>query len=79
VIWLAGQFVVNPGFEFGVVFRLSAGLGLGGITLHSALNQPLEAEIQLIEVGDLSADEVHVRLASEVDFVRSGVERIFFP
>lgn len=53
-------------------------LGLGGITLHSALNQPLEAEIQLIEVGDLSADEVRVRLGSETDFIRSGVERIFF-
>jgi pilus assembly protein FimV len=53
-------------------------LGLGGITLHSALNQPLEAEIQLIEVGELSADEVRVRLGSEADFVRAGVERIFF-
>lgn len=53
-------------------------LGLGGITLHSALNQPLEAEIQLVEVGDLSADEVRVRLGSEADFIRSGVERIFF-
>jgi pilus assembly protein FimV len=53
-------------------------LGLGGITLHSALNEPLDAEIQLIAVGDLSAEEVRVRLASEADFVRSGVERIFF-
>jgi pilus assembly protein FimV len=53
-------------------------LGLGGITLHSALNQPLEAEIQLLEAGGLSADDVRVRLASEADFARSGVERIFF-
>jgi pilus assembly protein FimV len=53
-------------------------LGLGSITLHSALNQPLEAEIQLLEAGGLSADDVRVRLASEADFARSGVERIFF-
>lgn len=53
-------------------------LGLGSISLHSALNQPLEADIQLLEVGDLSADEVRVRLASDADFQRSGVERIFF-
>jgi pilus assembly protein FimV len=53
-------------------------LGLGAISLHSALNEPLEADIQLLEVGDLSADEVRVRLASEADFLRSGVERIFF-
>lgn len=57
---------------------LAPALGLGAITLHSALNQPLEADIQLLEVGDLSADEVRVRLASEADFLRSGVERIFF-
>ncbi|MFZ3183466.1 MAG: FimV/HubP family polar landmark protein [Pseudomonas sp.] len=53
-------------------------LGLGAISLHSALNQPLEADIQLLEAGDLSADEVRVRLASDADFQRSGVERIFF-
>lgn len=53
-------------------------LGLGNITLHSALDQPLEAEIQLLEAGGLSADDVRVRLASEADFVRSGVDRIFF-
>ncbi|MDP3846131.1 MAG: FimV/HubP family polar landmark protein [Pseudomonas sp.] len=53
-------------------------LGLGAISLHSALNEPLEADIQLLEVGDLSADDVRVRLASEADFQRSGVERIFF-
>jgi pilus assembly protein FimV len=57
---------------------LVSALGLGTISLHSALNQPLEADIQLLEVGDLSADEVRVRLASEADFIRSGVERIFF-
>ena len=31
-------------------------LGMGDITLNSALNQPLSAEIDLLDVGDLSAD-----------------------
>lgn len=53
-------------------------LGLGNITLHSALNQTLEAEIQLLEADGFTADDVRVRLASEADFSRSGVERIFF-
>ena len=31
---------------------MAPALGLGEITLHSALNQPFEAEIVLLEVGD---------------------------
>ncbi|SNR89803.1 FimV/HubP family polar landmark protein [Pseudomonas segetis] len=53
-------------------------LGLGEITLHSALNQPLEADIQLLQVGDLSANEIKVKLASAEAFSRSGVERFVF-
>ncbi|MGH8354974.1 MAG: type IV pilus assembly protein FimV, partial [Pseudomonas sp.] len=53
-------------------------LGLGEISLHSALNQPLEAEIELLEVGDLSDADLHVRLASAEAFRRSAVERLFF-
>lgn len=53
-------------------------LGLGGITLHSALNQPLEADIELLQMGDLESGDIRVRLASEADFARSGVERLFF-
>ncbi|NQD93360.1 FimV family protein [Pseudomonas sp. CrR25] len=53
-------------------------LGLGEITLHSALNQPLEAEIELLEVGDLAASDVLVRLASAEAFNRSGVDRLIF-
>ena len=53
-------------------------LGLGEITLHSALNQPLEAEIELLEVADLTSSELLVRLASADVFSRSGVERLFF-
>ncbi|NWL75515.1 Motility protein FimV [Pseudomonas taiwanensis] len=53
-------------------------LGLGEITLHSALNQPLDAEIELLEVGDLNDSEIKVRLASSDDFDRAGVDRFIF-
>lgn len=53
-------------------------LGLGEITLHSALNQPLEAEIELLQVADLSSSDLLVRLASADVFSRSGVDRLFF-
>lgn len=53
-------------------------LGLGEITLHSALSQPLDAEIKLIDVGDLSDGDMRVRLAPADVFSRSGVERLYF-
>ncbi|MBS7660987.1 FimV family protein [Pseudomonas lalucatii] len=53
-------------------------LGLGEITLHSALNQPLEADIELLEVADLSADDLKISLAPAEVFSRSGVERFYF-
>lgn len=53
-------------------------LGLGEISLHSALNQPLEAEIELLQIGDLNADEIKVHLASVDAFNRSGVDRFVF-
>lgn len=57
---------------------LASALGLGEVTLHSALNQPLEADIELLEVGDLSAADMKVRLASDAVFARSGVDRVYF-
>ena len=53
-------------------------LGLGEITLHSALSQPLDAEIKLIDVGDLSDGDMRVRLAPADVFSRSGVDRLYF-
>ncbi|WP_277372021.1 FimV/HubP family polar landmark protein [Pseudomonas sp. AA-38] len=53
-------------------------LGLGEITLHSALSQPLDAEIELLQVGDLSTSDMKVRLAPADVFTRSGVERFYF-
>lgn len=53
-------------------------LGLGEITLHSALSQPLDAEIELFDVGDLTAEDMRVRLAPTDVFSRSGVDRLYF-
>lgn len=53
-------------------------LGLGEITLESSLNQPLVAEIELLEVRDLASDEVVPRLASPEEFVKAGVDRQYF-
>ncbi|QNH08375.1 FimV family protein [Pseudomonas sp. B11D7D] len=57
---------------------MAPALGLGEITLHSALNQPFEAEIELLEVGDLGAQDLSVGLAPAEVFNRSGVERFYF-
>ncbi|TRO20924.1 peptidoglycan-binding protein LysM [Ectopseudomonas mendocina] len=57
---------------------MAPALGLGEITLHSALNQPFEAEIELLELGDLGAQDLRVGLASAEVFSRSGVERFYF-
>lgn len=57
---------------------MASALGMGDIRLHSALNQPLSAEIDLLDVGELSADDIRVVLASSSDFARIGVERLAF-
>ncbi|QZD72723.1 FimV/HubP family polar landmark protein [Pseudomonas sp. 3-2] len=56
----------------------SLALGLGDITVHSALNQPLKADIALVDVGGVSESELAVRLASADEFGRAGIERVFF-
>ena len=53
-------------------------LGVGDIHLNSALNQPLDAEIDLTQVRDLSGDEIRTMLASPDDFGRAGIDRTFF-
>ncbi|HIQ45370.1 MAG TPA: peptigoglycan-binding protein LysM, partial [Pseudomonas oleovorans] len=53
-------------------------LGLGEVTLQSSLNQPLVAEIELLEVRDLASNEVIPSLASPEDFVKAGVDRQYF-
>lgn len=57
---------------------VAAALGLGEISLHSALGQPFNADIELIEAGGLSPEEIVVRLAPPEAFTKAGVERVFF-
>ena len=54
---------------------LASALGLGEIRLHSALAEPLEADIELIDARGLGADDIKVRLAPNHVFARAGVER----
>ncbi|WP_434591137.1 peptidoglycan-binding protein LysM [Pseudomonas sp. R4-83] len=63
------------------VFSYSAwsmALGLGDITVHSALNQPLKADIALVDVGGLTQNDLAVSLATADEFAQAGVERVFF-
>jgi FimV-like protein len=57
---------------------LAPALGLGEITLHSALNQPLRADIALVDAAGLEEGELSVSLATADEFSRAGVERVFF-
>lgn len=53
-------------------------LELGELTLRSAVNQPLLAEIELLDVRGLSAAEVQPSLAPADEFSKAGVERQAF-
>ena len=59
------------------LFALHSGnasaLSLGEIELKSALNQRLDAEIILSNVGDLELSEITFKLATKQDFDRAGV------
>tara|TARA_R110001599_G_scaffold353870_1_gene601265 strand:- start:49151 stop:51421 length:2271 start_codon:yes stop_codon:yes gene_type:complete len=54
------------------------GLGLGEMTLDSYLNEPLDAQVDLLNVGGLHEDQIRVRLATSDDFARMGVDRAYF-
>ncbi|MFC2973505.1 FimV/HubP family polar landmark protein [Azotobacter bryophylli] len=53
-------------------------LGLGEITLHSALNQPLDADIEVLDIRDLESNELVPSLASPEEFNKAGVDRQYF-
>ncbi len=53
-------------------------LGLGDIRLHSALNQQLDAEIDMIALGQTRVEDIVVRLATREAFERAGIERPLF-
>jgi FimV-like protein len=57
---------------------LAPALGLGDITLHSALNQPLRADIALVDAVGLEEGDLSVSLATADEYSRAGVDRVFF-
>ena len=64
----------------GVLIGLSSkasAVGLGDIALDSYVNEPLQANIVLLDTGSLAEPEIRVALASSEDFERLGVERLF--
>ena len=57
---------------------VAGALGLGEFTLNSALNQPLNAQIRLLNTEDLDKTQIIIKLASTQDFENAGVIRDFF-
>lgn len=51
--------------------------GLGPLQLDSALNQPFEAEIEVVSLRESEKGNLQVRLASQADFERAGLDRSF--
>ena len=54
---------------------MASALGLGDISLNSALNEPFSAEIPLESVQQSDLDELTVELASADTFDRYGLDR----
>ncbi|MFA7944541.1 FimV/HubP family polar landmark protein [Pseudomonas brenneri] len=57
---------------------MAQALQLGEMTLKSKLNQPLSVEIELLDVGGLTASDIVPSLASSQAFVDAGVDRQAF-
>lgn len=53
---------------------LSWAVGLGRLSLSSALNQPLAATIDITNLRDLSSEEIRVGLAPKIVFEELGVQ-----
>lgn len=53
-------------------------LGFGNIKLNSALNEPLDARIELISPSGSDLDSLNVKLAPEGAFARAGLDRPHF-
>jgi len=58
--------------------EMAHALGLGEVTLQSSLNQPLIAEIELLDAKNLAPGEVIPVLASLEEFNRAGIDRQYF-
>ncbi len=78
----AGKLIMDCRLVLSAILLLAApsalGLGLGEITLNSALNEPLDAEIVVLNAEDLEDGQMLVSLASPEAFERAGISRDFF-
>lgn len=54
------------------------GLGLGEVSVQSYLNEPLRAEVALLDVQRFNTNDIRVRLANQEEFDRMGSERTYF-
>ena len=61
-----------------IISRGGWALGLGELTLHSYLNEPLRAEVALLDSDAFGDSDVFVGLASELEFERLGLSQDFF-
>ncbi|GGE40169.1 motility protein FimV [Halopseudomonas oceani] len=57
---------------------VAGALGLGTLQLESALNQPLNAVIELQGAEGLGPEDVVVRLAQTTDFENAGIDKPYF-
>ena len=71
---LAAAILVSGALHSG----FASALGLGELTLRSALNQPFRAEILVRDVGELDVEEIKIALADDTAFENAGVERSQF-
>jgi pilus assembly protein FimV len=57
---------------------LGHALAVSDLKTKSALGEPFAGEIELSEIGDLNADEIKASMATQEDFDRLGIERVYF-
>lgn len=69
--WIAGALCV-------LLPLASHALGLGKLKVHSALNQPLKAEIEFTSLADAEIKGLNIGLASRTDFTAASIERAAF-
>lgn len=50
-------------------------LGLGDLTLTSRLNEPISAQIELLDAGAIDESDVRISLAPDAEFDRFGIAR----
>lgn len=72
------KLVLACGFASFALSNYASALGLGEVKLKSTLNQPLSAEVQLLDTKGLSPEQIIVSLASASDFERNGLDFVHF-